>query len=251
MQGKYRKIMVPVKRESETYVFWKRETAEPVCYVESYKEKRAVFFHGRNLHPEGKYHLILIGSSDGRVLHVDFGPLRTGGNGELQCYRTFDGAELEAYRFCLLCAEREDKEMDIVYKGELFQGESRWEDLCHPEKMIEAFSTGCDETRAQWFRVENFDGMSPDTERCLPWMQKYGHYIIGRKETQYYIGVPGRFLQREQPLREEGIFLLWQPMRGGEAFFERPDLMTTKQQEEIFGYWIAEIDTESDSLAAL
>ncbi|MBR3786511.1 MAG: hypothetical protein IKJ77_08910 [Firmicutes bacterium] len=251
MQGKYRKIIVPVKRESETYVFWKRETAEPVCYVESYKEKRAVFFHGRNLHPQITYHLILIGSSDGQVLHEDFGPLRTGGSGELQCYKTFGGPELEAYRFCLLCAEREDKEMDIVYKGELFPAESCWTDLCCPEKRLEAFSAGCDETGAQWFRVEAFDSLPVGAKGCRTWMEKYGHYIIGRKEMQYYIGVPGRFLQREQPLREEGIFLLWQPIRGGEAFFERPDLMTPKQQEEIFGYWIAELDAESDSLKAL
>jgi len=79
-------------------------------------------------------------------------------------------------------------------------------------------------------------------------MKSYGHYIVGRKDDRWFLGVPGRFLQKEQPLREEGVFLLWQPIRGGEAFFDCPERMTGKQQEKIFGYWIAEIDTKKGRL---
>ena len=249
MQGKYRKIMVDMKRENDAWQFWKREAAQPVCYVESYKEKRAVFFHCRNLLPGGRYHIILIGSADDTMEYQNFGPLHTGGNGELQCYRTFRGPELEAYAFCLLCGEGEEGQMDIIYKGLLFQeDEHAWEVLCSQGKETTVFSVDCDETSAKWYRIEDFDRLPVWAETCLPWMRAYGHYIIGRKEKAWFLGVPGRFLQKEQPLRENEVFVLWQPIRGGEAFYDCPDQMSSRQQEKIFGYWIAEIDVEEGRL---
>ena len=142
--------------------------------------------------------------------------------------------------------------MEMIYKGVLFEEtDSIWETLCSRAAGTEAFTSGCDETRANWYKTEEFDLLPEGVRKCQPWMEVYGHYIIGRKEQRWFLGVPGRFLQKEQPLREEGIFLLWQPMRGGEAFFDRPDQMTKKQQEEIFGYWIAEINVEKGILQPL
>ena len=251
MEGKYRKIMVEMRLASEGHQFWKREEIAPVCYVESYKEKRAIFFQCRNLNPKEQYHLLLMGEYDGKMTHQAFGPLHTSSNGELQYYRTFGGAELESYSFCILCGEMEDGDMDIIYKGSLFSKEILWDSLFLTAKPIDAFTPEYDETGAQWFRTEEFDKLPKVGETCLPWMERYGHCIIGRKEQRVFLGVPGRFLQKEQPLREEGIFLLWQPMRGGEAFFDRADRMTSRQQEEIFGYWIAEADGKTGQLKAL
>lgn len=251
MQGKYRKIMIPMERENESHQFWKVRTEEPVCYVETYKDKRAVFFHGSNLLPGVNYHLILIGGGSGQMEHQDFGPLHTGANGELQCYRTFGGKELEAYEFCLLCAEGDEQEMEIVYKGSLFGKETAWATLCDREQKIKVFTEECDETGAEWVRVEDLESPPQGAACCLPWIKVYGHYIIGRKGQQFFLGVPGRFLQKEQPLREDGIFLLWQPMRGGEDFFDRPDRMSRQQQEKIFGYWIAEVDVKKNKLRPL
>lgn len=252
MQGKYRKITIKMKRESTAYQLWKQALDSPVCYVESYKEKRAVFFHGENLLPGKTYHLILIGDGDGQTEHQDFGPLHTGTNGELQCYRSFGGVELEAYQFCLLCVDRGDGQMDIVYKGSLFvEGEKTWEALCKMGQQTKAFTAEQDETDATWYRLEDLNVLPPVGTRCLPWIKVYGHYIIGKNRQQYYIGVPGRFLKKEQPLREEGIFLLWQPIRGGEAFFDQPDQMSAKQQEKIFGYWIAGVDIVTGNLQPL
>ena len=199
-----------------------------------------------------KYHLILIGSENEEVEHQDFGPLHTDGKGELQIYKTFGGPALEAYDFCLLCTDTGDGEMEIIYKGILFEeGKRFWEDLCSQSEEVAAFTIDCDETGARWYRAKDFDHLPVWAKRCVPWMEKYGHYIIGRNDDTWFLGVPGRFLKKEQPVREEGIFLLWQPMRGGEAFFDRPDKMTAKQQEDIFGYWIAEIDTERGRLQAV
>lgn len=252
MQGKYRKIMITMERVSEEWKFWGNDTAAPVCYIESYKEKGAVFFRGRNLLPGDHYHIILIGEHDGAVEHQDLGPLHTSGTGELHCYKTFTGPVLDTYDYCLLCGEKEDGQMDIVYKGALFSKPTRlWEDLCQQSVPVEPFSIGYDETEAKWYRCDALETLPAWIQSCHSWMAAYGHYIIGRNEKGYFLGVPGRFLQKEQPLREEGVFLLWQPMRGGESFFDRPDQMTRTQQEQIFGYWIAGMDMEMCILHAL
>lgn len=249
MQGKYRKIMVEMKREIEDYQLWHKVTKAPICYVESYKDKRAVFFHGYNLIPGEKYHVILIGSDGDEMHHQDFGPFHTGSNGDLRLYKTFSGPDLSAYIFCIFCADRGEGNLEIIYKGKLAQEEKNaWEALCSEGKQIEVFTTGQDETEAEWFRVEAQGSLPGCAKPCLPWVTRYRHYIIGRKKNRYYLGVPGRFLQKEQPLREEKIFLLWQPLRGGEAYFDKPDQMTPKQQEEVFGYWIAEVNVEEDRL---
>jgi len=248
MQGKYRKITVDMNPENDDYRFWKHRTGETVCYVESYKDKRAVFFQGSNLLPGENYHLILIGKGDGQIEHQNFGPLHTEGNGEIHCYRTFGGTDLENYAFCLLCADKGNGQMEIVCKGTLFQEEHPWSSMCQVSDKVDAFTKGCDETGAQWYRAEEFSRLPAIAQPCIPWMKSYGHYIVGRKDDRWFLGVPGRFLQKEQPLREEGVFLLWQPIRGGEAFFDCPERMTGKQQEKIFGYWIAEIDTKKGRL---
>ena len=251
MLRKYQKNMVEMKLENDAYCFWKKRNPKPVCYVESYKEKRAVFFRGENLLSGKNYHLILIGSREGQLEHQDFGPLQVGGDGMLQCYQTFDGAPLSAYGYCLLCADKGEGEMDVIYKGSLFSEEMIWIDLCQRGRKIDAFSEGRDETGAKWFRGDDLEKLPASVARCLPWVEVYGHYIIGRKDERWFLGVPGRFLQKEQPLREEGIFLLWQPIRGGEAFFDRPDQMTRQEQEHIFGYWIAEVNQETGKLQAI
>lgn len=252
MQGKYRKFMITMERVSEGWKFWENDTAAPVCYVESYKEKRAVFFHGRNLLPGNHYHIILIGDQDGMVEHQELGPLQTSGTGELRCYRTFTGPALDIYDYCLLCGEKEDGQMDIVYKGALFSASGNlWDDLCGRAVPIEPFSPGCDETEAKWYRCDVLESLPVWIQSCQSWMESYGHYIIGRNEDRYFLGIPGRFLQKEQPLREVGVFLLWQPMKGGESFFDRPDQMSQTQQEQIFGYWIAGMDIEMGILHAL
>lgn len=252
MQGKYRKIMVDMTRKSDACRFWKQGDQIPVCYVESYKEKRALFFQGQNLLPKKNYHLILMGNHDGQIEHQDFGPLHAGAGGELQAYHTFGGPDVDAYDFCLLCADHGEGEMEILYKGMILTEKAMpWTALYESGSETEAFTKGRDETGALWRRQENLQKLPAPWEPCQPWMEAYGHYIIGRKGARYYLGVPGRFLQKEQPLREAGIFLLWQPIRGGEAFFERPDLMSPKEQEEIFGYWIAEVNGKTGILQSL
>ncbi len=252
MRGNYRKIMVEMECESDLWNFREGIVSKPVCYVESYKDKRAVFFQGYNLFQGVNYHLILIGSAQGDVLHQNFGPFHVKKDGELRCYKVFYGEALEKYEFCLICAEQNDGQMDIVYKGRLFWHEDNlWESLCGQENLFQAFSCEADETKAQWYRRTDLEKLPAWTERCHPWAKAYGHYIIGRKEARYFLGVPGRFLQKEQPLRDEGAFLLWQPIRGGEDFYDCPESMTRRQQEDIFGYWIAEVDIKKEKFRAI
>ena len=252
MRGNYRKIMVEMERQTDVWNFREKHVSKPVCYVESYKDKRAVFFQGCDLFQGVNHHLILIGSAQGNVLHQSFGPFRVQQDGELRCYKVFRGEDLESYEFCLVCVEQENGQMDIVYKGRLFYHEDNlWEALCVQGNLFQAFSCEADETKAQWYRRTDFEQLPPWTEKCHPWAKAYGHYIIGRKEVRYFLGVPGRFLQKEQPLRDEGAFLLWQPIRGGEAFYDCPENMSRRQQEDIFGYWIAEVDLKKEKFRAI
>jgi hypothetical protein len=72
-------------------------------------------------------------------------------------------------------------------------------------------------------------------------IEKYGHYLLGRRDDRYFVAIPGRFLRAEQPCREAGLFSLWQPVRGGEAFFDDLETLEGSLAEGIFGYWIGEV----------
>jgi len=162
---------------------------------------------------------------------------------------------LESYTHCILTAVSEEGEAGVVYRGETpFYIKERKrihteavcnevDRLCRSQIQLEPFSSEYDETGAQWYRINETDSLPDWLKSCKEWIGTYRHYLLGKKEKHYYIGIPGRFLQKEQPCRSEQLFLLWQPIRGGESFFDRPEKMTKRQQEEIFGYWIAELDT--------
>ena len=119
------------------------------------------------------------------------------------------------------------------------------------KNAVAAFSESIDETGAKWYRISSGSQIPAPLTNCRDQVEKYGHYIVGQRESSYYIGIPGRFLQGEQPLREQKCFVLWQPIRGGEKFFKDLSELTEKLQEEIFGYWIGGIDGESGMITPL
>ena len=260
MKGKYKKIEIKMHRESDAYRLWKKRAEETVCYLESYKEKRSLQFHAENLLPsrtlmetEGKeYHLVLVGEEDGEVIHKDFGEIFAEQMGAVQFFQIFEGHDIEAYQFCIFCAVSSQGEMEIIYKGEVNPGEELldWQTRCSSGERTEAFTPAWDETGCQWFRIDDCTTLPEPLKLCRKWVDKYQHYIIGKNKEQYFVGIPGRFLQGEQPLREDKVFLLWQPIRGGESFFSHPETMTEKEQEEIFGYWIAAVSSDGRSLRA-
>ena len=126
MAGDYRKYSVEMKGGEVGYRLWKRGRQSVVCVFETYKEKRAVYFSVSNLLPssvllreEGReYHLILLGSSDGEIIHMDFGVFSVNPRGEGLLRRKFTGPPLSCYTHCLLAAlDRETGAAETVFEG--------------------------------------------------------------------------------------------------------------------------------------
>ena len=58
-------------------------------------------------------------------------------------------------------------------------------------------------------------------------------------------GIPGRFLIEDQPAGGVTGFTLWQPLKGGEELYEKLEELDEKEAEQIYGYWIAAIDSKT------
>ena len=294
MLGDYRKFVIEMKRECSNYRLWKRGTDQAVCVVETYKNKRSIYFAVSNLLPSSalvreedrEYHLLLLGVDDGELIHRDFGPFYVNHQGEGSLFKKFTGVPIECYTHCLFVAlnpaegntetiyrgdmpffkpETSDKDEENddcreerrEHDGENFEKnhqEESWREIFerfyrNPEDGF--FAEGSDETKATWCRVSQSSPLPDSLAQCRDLITTYGHYMIGKKGNRIFLGIPGRFLKKEQPLRDEGCFTLWQPLRGGERYFKDLDSMTEDLQEEIFGYWICEIDEETGKLLPL
>lgn len=294
MQGDYRKFVIEMEREGADYRLWKKGNDNAVCMMETYKNKRSVYFAVSNLLPSSallreedrEYHLLLIGVDDGELIHRDFGPFYVNHQGEGSIFKKFTGPSIECYTHCLFVALKpSDGNTKTIYKGnmpffepdvcetdkenencgekrqdhdeqsfEKGQQEELWREIFekfyqNPEDVF--FAEERDETKATWCRVSQSSPLPDSLAQCRDLITAYGHYIIGKKGRRCFVGIPGRFLKREQPLRDEGCFTLWQPLRGGERYFEDLDSMSEILQEEIFGYWICEIDEDKGRLLPL
>lgn len=105
-----------------------------------------------------------------------------------------------------------------------------------------------DVTGAEWSKIEKPESLPIVSPGARHLAEKYRHYIFGKSDKFYYIGVPGRFLREEQP--EEGLsgFLLWQPIIGAEALNATEPEADDEVRRTAYGYWIIAIDTESGDI---
>lgn len=102
-----------------------------------------------------------------------------------------------------------------------------------------------DETGSTWHREEKLELLNAFCPEAYDNACKYGHFIIGKAERDSYIGIPGRFLRGEQPAQGKTGFTLWQPLKGGESYYEDLERMPDELCEHIYGYWIALINAET------
>lgn len=273
MRGEYVKYKVEMELMNDQYRMWKGSGDENVCMLESYKEKRSIYFAVGNLLPSSslaadgnrEYRLILMGVSEGELVHKDFGSFFVSPRGDGNFYRKFGGPELTCYTHCILVAsERETGKTETVMSGQTPFGMSEeaeeecafddiWSDcikrLCEDNK-VDIFAAGVDETSAVWHRIARDQALSipRPMEGSSAQIEKYNHYIIGKNSQGYLVGIPGRFLKSEQPGEGEDAFALWQPIKGGEKYFDHLSQLTGDLQEEIFGYWIGQIDPETGQI---
>lgn len=104
-----------------------------------------------------------------------------------------------------------------------------------------------DETGCIWRREENVELLKYFCPEGYSTAERHGHFIVGNNPDtlENYIGIPGRFLISEQPAGGKTGFSLWQPLAGGEAYYENPEMMDDEVQYVIFGYWIARISGDT------
>ncbi|MBC6680615.1 hypothetical protein [Zhenpiania hominis] len=105
-----------------------------------------------------------------------------------------------------------------------------------------------DKTDADWIRVVNlgrFPMVSPGARYMI---SRYRHFIFGTDFNYYYIGVPGRFLEQEQPDQGRSGFVLWQPILGAEGYHADAKDAPLKNRQVAYGYWIAAINRKTGEI---
>ena len=102
-----------------------------------------------------------------------------------------------------------------------------------------------DETGSEWHRQETLELLKKFCPEGYENACKYRHFIIGTSVGKNYIGIPGRFMLSEQPAQGSTGFTLWQPLRGGEWFYDDLESMCDEAEEYIYGYWIACLNAET------
>ena len=105
-----------------------------------------------------------------------------------------------------------------------------------------------DLTGAEWTKVTSgleLPIVSPGAQRMA---EKYKHYIFGKTDRYYYLGVPGRFLREEQPENGESGFTLWQPILGAEEYNATAETTPLEVRQMAYGYWIIAIDRKNGDI---
>lgn len=102
-----------------------------------------------------------------------------------------------------------------------------------------------DETAASWHRQEDVELLKKFCREGYAQAKKHGHFIIGAGQRGDFIGIPGRFLIEEQPAGGATGFTLWQPLAGGDELYESLEKIDEETAKQVFGYWIAAIDSKT------
>ena len=101
------------------------------------------------------------------------------------------------------------------------------------------------EAEASWHREENIELLKQFCREGYAQAKKHGHFIVGTGSNGDFIGIPGRFLIEEQPAGGATGFTLWQPLAGGEELYENLEKIDEETAMQVFGYWIAAIDSKT------
>ena len=110
-----------------------------------------------------------------------------------------------------------------------------------------------DKTGARWKKIVNITNLPLVSPGAHYFATQYRHYIFGARPddkgvaTKFYFGIPGRFLDEEQPDGGRSGFTYWQPIRGA-----NPALESYRQGERVnrnaYGYWIVAVDGKSGNI---
>ncbi len=127
MGGDYRKFTVEMQLMNDEYRLWRSGIDGSTCIVESYKDKRSLYFAVSNLLPSAsllsqgnrEYRLILMGV-DEEKLFIRISDLFCRPKRRRQLFKKFTGPTLECYTHCLLVsADRADGSIETIMSGEM------------------------------------------------------------------------------------------------------------------------------------
>ena len=111
--------------------------------------------------------------------------------------------------------------------------------------MAEDIFFSDDETGAAWHRETDTELLERFCREGLVQARKHGHFVIGTAGEKSFIGIPGRFLVEDQPAGGRTGFTLWQPLKGGEAYYGSLESMDEDIARQVYGYWIAALDSRT------
>lgn len=110
-----------------------------------------------------------------------------------------------------------------------------------------------DRTGAKWKKIVNITNLPLVSPGAHYFATQYRHYLFGAKPdergyaTKFFFGIPGRFLDEEQPDAGKSGFTYWQPIRGADPVFENYR-KGERSSRNAYGYWIVAVDGKTGSI---
>ncbi len=110
-----------------------------------------------------------------------------------------------------------------------------------------------DRTEARWKKIVNITNLPLVSPGAHYFATQYRHYIFGAKANEkgaasrFYFGIPGRFLDEEQPDGGKSGFTYWQPIRSEEPVSETGGT-GGRANRNAYGYWIVAVDAKSGNI---
>lgn len=110
-----------------------------------------------------------------------------------------------------------------------------------------------DKTGARWKKMVNITNLPIVSPGAHYFATQYRHYIFGAKAddsgiaARFFFGIPGRFLDEEQPDGGKSGFTYWQPLRGTSLAGEE-NRKRDQSARNAYGYWIVAIDSKTGDL---
>ncbi len=106
-----------------------------------------------------------------------------------------------------------------------------------------------DKTQARWKKMQNIYSLPIVSPGAHLFAAQYKHFLFGARPdsegvaSHYYLAVPGRFIQEEQPDGGRSGFVFWQPLANG------PQVENMDNDPNYrYGYWIVAIDAHTGDI---
>lgn len=153
---------------------------------------------------------------------------------------------------------KEDKERNVTKKTyNSFYNEYVLNACAHTCRIAEFYEDinpfDKDRTGARWKKIVNITNLPLVSPGAQYFATQYRHYLFGARPdekgiaTKFFFGIPGRFLDEEQPDGGRSGFTYWQPIRGAAPVFESYRKGESANRNA-YGYWIVAVDGKTGNI---